>query len=42
MNKKRADPANVASWGNKLDLNLGNHYFGYFSYNDGFRSQKTT
>ena len=39
MNKKTADKDNVESWGNDLDLDIGKHSFGYFSYNDGFRAK---
>jgi len=40
MNKKTADPKNVDSWGKDLDLDIGSHSFGYFRYNDGFRTPK--
>lgn len=41
MNKKTADKDNVESWGNYLDLDIGKHSFGYFSYNDGFKTKTT-
>ena len=37
MNKEKADPENVSSWGDKLDLQIGKHHFGYTKNNDGFR-----
>lgn len=44
MNKELADKKNIDSWGKDLDLKIGKHHFGYFSYNDGFKTKgsKTT
>ena len=39
MNKELADKKNVVSWGKDLDLKIGKQHFGYFPYNDGFKTK---
>ena len=38
MNKAKAEKKNIDAWGDKLDLKIGKHDFGYLKNNDGFRS----
>lgn len=42
MNKKTASKKNASSWGKDLDLDVGSHSFGYFTWNDGFRGSKSS
>ena len=39
MNKAKAEKKNIDAWGDKLDLKIGKHEFGYLKNNDGFRSK---
>ena len=42
MNKAKANAKAKREWGDKLDLKIGHHEFGYLKNNDGFRTKTPT